>query len=84
MTESGFLDHIKELWHVGVGILVALAGYLELRFGVKQNAKDHALHVISQEKKDVIMWTKIDSLQGTLTSILQALGKIEGKLERRD
>lgn len=81
------LDDIKNLWAVFAGIVSAiLAGMLhvmKINGEVTRLRDDYEQQRLDHEKKVDAMWSKIDTLQQTMMSILQSLARLEGKLEVR-
>lgn len=79
------IEDIKNTWVVFAGIVSALVAGLV--HAMKLNTEVVRLRdrqgdlEKESEKKEAYMQGKIESLQDTMTSILQSLARLEGKLE---
>lgn len=67
------VETINSLWPLGAAVVGMTAWFVRLE------AK-----VMYLEKDKKIMWNKLDDIQDSLTKILQALAKLEGKLENKE
>ncbi len=72
-----------EYWPVGVALVTMVAWFIRLESKVLYLEKDHHEHKRAYSERETQMWAKIDGLQVGITTVLQALAKIEGKLETR-
>lgn len=59
-------------------VIIWLVRLEALVLRTKENHDNHKEHV---NKNDTAMWSKIETLQASLTQISLSLGRIEGKLE---
>ena len=74
---------------VAVGALVGYVAWL-IRLEAKVYYQEKELKRLenqsdilsnAQKEKDALIWAKIDDMQKSINSILQTMGRIEGKLE---
>lgn len=74
------MENLIRLWPLVTPIVFLIVWIIRLESKIIYMAKDHEQSQVREAK----VWTKIDIMQSTMTSILQALAKIEGKLEYRE
>ena len=75
------LDVLIEAWPMITGLILLVAWFIRLESKVLWLQTSHRDQKEEAQEKEAKMWAKIDGLQLTMTSILQSLAKIEGKLE---
>lgn len=68
---------------IGTGVFF-VAWFIRLESKVNYLEKDHQRHTELQLQKDTALWAKVDTLQTSLNSLLQAVSRIEGKLENKE
>lgn len=78
---------VSQLWPVFTGIAVCvfflIVWCVRLESKVMYLEKDHEENKERQGEKSDVVWTKIDSLQNTMNSVLQAFGRLEGKIDAK-
>jgi len=83
MTQSSItmVQIIADLWPIFIGVIIALVWFIRLEALVLFLKESHIHHVDAVGKKDAAMWAKIDSLQANITSVLQGVARLEGKMD---
>lgn len=63
-------------------MVIAFVGwFIRLESKVNYLEKDHESQISSQAEKDSVVWDKIDAMQTSMNAVLQAIGRVEGKVE---
>lgn len=78
------IDLILKLWPVFTCFAFGIVWFIRLESKVAYLDKDHSNLVTSVKEKDLAMWSKIDSIQTTLNQLLQAIARLEGKMDVRN
>lgn len=83
-----FAEFLLKWWPIITAIIFVTFWCGILQSKINSISKSHDRHEdevkeYKQEvkEKDIAMWTKIDSLQSTLNSLLVASGRLEGKID---
>lgn len=78
------LDLILKLWPIFGCFGFGVVWFIRLESKVAYLDKDHSNLVVAVKEKDLAMWSKIDSIQTTLNQLLQAIARLEGKMDVRN
>lgn len=82
-TASSMVSVILALISILAVLVGIVAWFIRLESKVQYLEKDYNRHQDDQEEKHKAMWAKVDNVQLALNTVLQAIGRIEGKLESK-
>lgn len=80
---NNFLSMVLAILTVLVILVGIVAWFIRLESKVQYLEKDYNRHQDDQDEKYKTMWAKVDAVQSALNSVLQAIGRVEGKLESK-
>ena len=75
------LSQLNDLVALIGTVIFFVAWFIRLESKVNYIEKDYQRHIEAQSQKDAVIWTKMDDMQKSINSLLQIVGRIEGKLE---
>lgn len=77
----GLVQLISDLWPIFVGFVIAIIWFIRLEAKVLFLRESHKDHVEAVVRKDAALWAKVDSLQASITNVLQGVARLEGKMD---
>ena len=72
---------LSDAWPMFLSFIGIVAWFARLESKLDHLKDDYTYHKEKTGDKEAEIWTKLDNMQATMTSILQSLAKIEGKME---
>lgn len=77
------IETLSNLWPIVLSVVGVIAWFVRLESKLLHLSDDYHEHKENVKDRELAMWTKLDTIQTTMTSVLQGLAKIEGKLESK-
>lgn len=65
-------------------LFIGLVWCIRLESEVRYLRRDHDDHKKHQEERGDTLWAKIDVIQTSMNSLIQAIGRVEGRLGGKD
>jgi hypothetical protein len=85
MVQLDIANNVAALVGSLIGIVLTLVGlvawFIRLESKVMYLEKDLETEKKHNTDRNEVMWSKMDAVQGSLHTVLQGIGKIEGRLE---
>lgn len=82
------LDFLVKLWPIFAGafagFVAGLIWLVRLESKVHNLKEAHNTHIQNAKEKNETLWTKIDTIQTSILTLVQGLARIEGKLDKHD
>lgn len=77
----GLVQLISDLWPIFTGFIISIIWFIRLEAKVLFLKENHKDHVDAVTRKDAALWAKVDSLQTSITNVLQGVARLEGKMD---